>query len=93
MEIRVPHTLKPEDASARLRVAAERFDLSIPTDAGGSAENEGVLVKETPLGDVRARWQVSTSELVITVEERPGFLPENTIRRALEDNLKEILAG
>jgi len=90
MEIRVQHTLQPDEAAARVQAAAARYDLVVEDTTAGSG---GVLVKETPLGSVRARWEVVASELVVTVEERPAFLPEGTVRRALEDGLREMLAG
>jgi len=93
MEIRVPHTLPADEAAARVRKAAERFDLFVPDGGAAVTGTAGVLVKETHLGSVRARWEVLADELVVTVEERPAFLPEGTVRRALEDGLRQMLAG
>ena len=93
MEIRVPHSLQPDEAAARVRAAAERYDLVVPDEPPSSAsEPGGVLVKETPLGSVRARWVAQANEFVVTVEDRPAFLPEGTVRRALEDGLREMLS-
>ena len=92
MEIRVSHGLSPEEAAARVQAAAARYDLAVE-EAPGDSGAAGVLVKETPLGSVRARWEIVASEIVVVVEERPAFLPEGTVRRALEGGLREMFAG
>ena len=94
MEIRVPHGMDAARAAARVQEAAAQHDLKVPTDGGPASDpHAGTLVKETPLGSVRARWQALEDELVVTVEDRPAFLPEGTVRRALEDGLRGLFEG
>ena len=92
MEIRIPHGSNPDQAAERVRQAAADHDLVVPAEAASDAHS-GTLVKETPLGSVRARWQVLDQELVVVVEDRPAFLPEGTVRRALEDGLRGLFDG
>lgn len=92
MEIRVPHQLTPDEAARRVRGAAERFELCVPEGSHAGAL-EGELEKPTPLGAVRARWSASAGELVVVVLERPPFLPAGIVQRALEERLRELLAG
>lgn len=92
MEIRITHTLEPDAAAARLAELARDNDieLELDDDAGGRA---GRLAKSTPFGAVSGRFRMEPGEVVITIEKRPAFLPEATVRRLLEENLGDALAG
>lgn len=92
MEIRVSHALVRAAAAERIRAAAEKLDVR-PEELSQETEFAGRLHKDTPLGSVRASWQALEREVVVTIEERPAFLPEGTVRRLLEDGLRQALAG
>jgi len=88
MEIRVEHALGRDGAVQALKAAAEAEGLSAPESAdpyGGSLE------KETPLGAIRASWEVGETEVVVRIEKKPAFLPEATVVRFLEEGLRSAL--
>ena len=89
MEIRVAHDLEPGEVVQRVRLAARQHDLELQEDG----EHSGSLAKVTALGTVRARWSAAAGELLVIVEERPAFLPKETVRRLLEEGLREVLSG
>jgi len=89
MQIRMPHSLEPEEVGRRVRAAAERHDVAAGADESDCA---GELLKKTPLGAVRASWRADATEVVVDVRERPAFLPEGTVRRLLEEALSSALA-
>lgn len=87
----MPCALAPEETARRVREAARRHELR--ATAGAEDALEGELEKPTPFGPVRARWRAEPGALVVTVVARPAFLPETTVRRALENGLRELLGG
>ena len=91
MEVRVRHVLSAQELVRRIRAAAERHDVEfIP----GADETRGVLAKDAGfLGNVRAEYTIEPDALVVIVSERPSFLPEETLRRMLEDELSKLVAG
>lgn len=90
MEIRVPHQLAPDEVARRIATAADRHDVEFVPDASGAS---GTLSKDAGfLGTVRARYSIEPGELVVVVSERPAFLPEGTLRRMIEDELRKLLA-
>ncbi len=90
MEVRVSHGLGTAEATRRLRDAAREMDVRIEEDAGEGATT-GTLIKESPLGAVRARWEVQEEAVAVRIEKKPAFLPESTIRRLLEEGLEKVL--
>jgi hypothetical protein len=94
MEIRIPHGLTPAEAARRVREAAQRFDLRVPE---GSAEEpdalQGEVEKSTPFGPVRARWRSEAGALVVSVTDRPAFLPADMVQRKLQEGLRELLGS
>ena len=89
MEIRVSHSLPAEEAVERLSATAARQEIEFTRDPAGLA---GTMSRATGLGTVRASWQLSDTTLVVVVEQRPAFLPEETVRRVLEQGLRDALA-
>lgn len=92
MEIRVPHQLTPEAVAERVRGASRRHGLAVP-EGSAALPLSGEVEKETPLGTVRAHWRAEPDALIVTVLEKPAFLPDGTVRHALEDGLREALAS
>jgi hypothetical protein len=89
MEIRVPHQLAPEELARRIAAAADRHELEFVPDASGAS---GTLAKDAGfLGTVRARYSLEKDALLVVVSERPAFLPEATLRRMVEDELKKLV--
>jgi hypothetical protein len=86
MEVVVAHELTPETVAERVRVAAERADVLVEArELGGS------VAKDTPLGSVRATYTVRTGDVLVVVEQRPAWLPEDTVRRMIEEGLRSAL--
>ena len=92
MEIRVAHSLERALAAERVRAAAARHDVR-PEDPSRETDYGGALQKDTPLGSVRATWIATASEVVVCIEGVPAFVPEATVRRLLEDGLRQVLAS
>ncbi|MFT5288204.1 MAG: hypothetical protein ACI8QS_000044 [Planctomycetota bacterium] len=91
IEIEIAHSHGADEASNRVRAAAERLDVQA-VDPSATAGHSGAMRKDTPLGSVVAEWVATASSVTVTVTKKPGFVPEGTIRRMLEDGLKEALA-
>lgn len=90
MEIRVPHTLSSQELARRIAAAADRHEVEFTPNADGKG---GVLSKDAGfLGTVRAQYSIEAQALVVLVSEKPAFLPEATLRRMLEDELKKLVA-
>lgn len=92
MEIRVTHDLGRERAAQRIRAAAERLEIA-PASAERESAYGGVLVKETPMGAVTASWEAGESDVCVRVEKKPAFLPGGTVKRVLEEGLREALGA
>ena len=92
MEIRVSHTLERSQAAARIREAARKLDV-MPAEDGDEGEFGGTMAKDTPLGSVQASWEAFEAEVVVHIVRKPAFLPEGTVRRLLEDGLRDALTG
>ena len=90
VEIRIPHRLGPEEAAARIVALAGDHDVGLAPDPDGRS---GTIEKTTPLGAVRGTYAVEGDEVVVTIEKKPAFLPEATVRRVLEENLRAALSG
>jgi hypothetical protein len=86
MEIRVEHALAPAEVARRIGLASAQH--GVEHDAA-----ERRLAKRTPLGRAEATYDHAPGELVLRVTERPAFLPEGMIRRAVEEKLRELLAS
>ena len=86
MEIRIEHSLSDDEVARRLASLSAKHDVEHDASAR-------TLAKLTPLGRAEAVYALETTALVVRVTERPAFLPEGMIRRALEDKLREALAG
>jgi len=90
MEVRVSHTLSPEEMTGRIANAARHHDVEFTPDANGTG---GTLAKDAGfLGSVRAQYSLEAGVLVVRVSERPAFLPEATLRRMLETELEKLVA-
>jgi hypothetical protein len=91
MEIRIAHALAPVELSRRILAAAERHDVELTP---GVDPLRGQLSKDAGfLGRVRAEYSIEAEVLVVVVRDRPGFLPEATLRRMLETELAKLVAG
>lgn len=91
MEIRIRHALSQEEVARRIRAAAELHDLEL---APGADATHGAISKNAGfLGAVRAEYAIEPDALVVSVRERPAFLPEGTLRRTLEEELTRLVAG
>ncbi|MBK8180130.1 MAG: hypothetical protein IPK67_14845 [Planctomycetes bacterium] len=91
MEIRIAHGLATEELSRRIRAAAERHEVEF---FPGADPLRGTLTKDAGfLGSVRAEYAIEAKELVVVIRDRPGFLPEGTLRRILSDELSKLVAG
>lgn len=88
MSLVVAHTLGAAGAAQRLRDVAAAEQLELECDADGLS---GRVAKALPLGPVSARWVARESEVEVTVLEKPAFLPEGLVLRALEDGLRKVL--
>lgn len=91
IQVEIPHAHTAEDAADKVRAAAERLDVQ-PVDQESAGPRGGAMRKDTPLGSVVARWEAHEEKVVVEVVEKPAFLPEGTVRRLLEDGLKDALA-
>ena len=90
MEVRIEHALEPDAIVERLAAAVREHDIELTAEGDGRA---GQLEKATPLGTVRASYEIGADVVVVTVLQKPAFLPEGTVRRLLEENLAEALRG
>ena len=90
IEVQISHEHTPSEAADRIRRAAERMDVQ-PVDQSSMGPFGGAMRKDTPLGSVVAHWEARESILVVQVVEKPAFLPEGTVRRLLEEGLKDAL--
>ncbi len=91
MEVRVTHTLSPEEVTRRIAAAADKHDVEFTPNANGTG---GVLSKDAGfLGTVRAQYSIEPQALVVLVSEKPAFLPEGTLRRMIEDELEKLVAS
>ncbi|MCZ6596434.1 MAG: hypothetical protein O7B99_02225 [Planctomycetota bacterium] len=90
VEIRIPHRLALEEAAARIVALAGDHDVGLVPDPDGRG---GSIEKATPVGAVHGRYVVEGDAVVVTIEKKPAFLPEATVRRVLEENLRAALAG
>lgn len=90
MQVRVPHQLEQSEAVRRLLTAAEGLELSMRP---GADANSGRVTKETPLGPVKASWEALESEILITIDTKPAFIPGATVERMLRDGLGEALGA
>ena len=90
VEVRIRHDLGVAAAHERLRTVARRHDVQL--DASDDAN--GTLEKTVGfLGRVRARYRVAEDTIVIAVTDAPPFVPAQTLRRLLEDELGRELSG
>lgn len=89
MEVRIAHELAPEEAVSRVVAAAAEHGLELVRES----PRTGTVAKVTPLGAVRGSFSAEEGALVIVVEERPAFLPEGVVRRAIEDALGGVLGA
>lgn len=90
MEVRVPHQLELDEAVRRILTAAETLELSMRP---GKDPHSGRVTKETPLGAVEASWRALESEVLVTIENKPAFLPGATVERMLRDGLTDALGS
>lgn len=91
MEVRILHALAAQEIARRIRASAAKHDVEFTP---GADELRGVLAKDAGfLGRVRASYAIEADALVVVVSERPAFLPEPTLRRMLEDELRKLVAG
>ncbi len=88
MEIRIAHSLDPDDVAQRILDAASEIDVEVDVSPD---KRSGSLQKDTPLGAVQGRYEVEETEVVVHIEKRPAWAPENTIRRLLEEGLSKAL--
>lgn len=88
MEIRVTHTLGREQGMQRMLAAAGRLGLELEVQEGAY---EGEVRKSSPLGAIQARFSILEAEAVIVITKKPAFLPQDTVRRAIEEGLREEL--
>jgi len=90
MEIRLEHKLSIEEVAGRIAsLSLEHGIEHEPASSGVSGE----LTKTTALGAIAARYEIEADTLVVHVTARPAFLPEEMVRRALEENLKAALGA
>jgi hypothetical protein len=90
VKLSVEHGLDLDEARRRLAQAAERHDLEFVAAPDGMS---GTLAKSAPfLGRVRASYRLGAKALDVEVLERPSLLPEATLRRMIEDELRRVLA-
>lgn len=89
MEVRVPHRLERDEAVRRLLAAAERLELSMRP---GKEHHMGRATKNTPMGPVEATWEAFDEEILVTVENKPAFLPGSMVERLLKEGLGDALA-
>jgi len=91
MEVRISHSLPTAELARRIQHAATRHDVEFTPGPDGL---RGTLAKNAGfLGSVRADYGIETNALVVTVRDRPAFLPEATLRRMLEEELGKLVAG
>lgn len=90
IEVEIQHSHTPDAAADRIRAAADRLDVQ-PIDHEAAGPHGGAMRKDTPLGSVVAHWEAFELRVVVRVVEKPAFLPEGTVRRLLEDGLKDAL--
>ena len=91
MEVRVTHRLDPAEATRRIRAAAQELEIR-PDGSENEGDPHGVFTKDTPLGSIRASWEVLPGEVVVRIESKPAFLPASTVTRALEEGLAKTLS-
>jgi hypothetical protein len=90
MEIKIAHKLTSDELTRRLAAAANHHGIDFTPDSSGMA---GTLAKDTGfLGTVRARYSIEHEQLSVLVSEKPAFLPEEMLRRMLEDELKKLVS-
>lgn len=88
MDIRIDHELGAEAALQRLREKASEHDIDLDLAEG---ERKGTVAKKTPLGAVRASFEVHEDAVSVCVEQKPAFLPAETVKRAITDGLQGLL--
>lgn len=88
MNLRIDHSLEPADAAERLRVAALRLGLEFEPEPCG---RRGKVAQSTPLGAVRAEYRLVEGAVEIEVTQKPAFLPDSAVKRAIEDGLRTEL--
>lgn len=90
VEVRIPHGLGVEAAHERLVEVARKHEVRLAAEDGSS----GTLEKRVGfLGSVRGRYRVEAEVIEIAVTESPPFVPAETLRRLLQDELGRELAG
>jgi hypothetical protein len=88
MEIRIVHRLEPAKVARRLADTCARHGI----EHGPTSPTQGRLAKLTPLGRVEADYSIEPGAVVLCVTDRPAFLPEGMLRRAIEDKVRDVLA-
>jgi fructose-specific phosphotransferase system component IIB len=86
----IAHALGRPGALDRLRALAQDHGIELDFEPDGAS---GVAAKETPLGTARARFAVGENTISVQVLERPAFMPEAMIQRALAESLERAFGA
>ncbi len=83
------HDLGAEEARRRLVEEAARQGVEVLFD--GADPHAGLVTASSPLGKAKARFVIRETALDIEVVQKPAFVPEGLVRRALEEGLEKLL--
>jgi len=84
-----PHALGLAEARRRLVEESVRQGIEVLFDSADP--NSGEVAAASPLGKVRARFQIREADIAVELIKKPAFVPESLVQGALEDGLTKLL--
>lgn len=83
------HSLGRDEARRRLLEESVRQGVEVELDP--TDPYSGEVSAASPLGKVRARFQIREADLEVSLVKKPAFVPESLVQGALVDGLTELL--
>ena len=88
MQLRIEHQCGAGEARQRLESLAREHGIDLQSDG-----DSGRLAHSTPMGAVQARYSILEDAVEVEIEKKPAFLPNDLVRRKVEEGLRDILGS